>query len=858
MKTKTPAPTFLKDYQPLTYQIFDVYLEFDVEDLNTTVTSRLSFIKKGEHDAPIFLHGERLRLEWVKLNHALLESHEYKVDEKGLTILHSPPDGIIETKVFIDPINNTELEGLYKSGEIFCTQNEPEGFRKITYFIDRPDNMAKFTTKIIASRKKYPVLLANGNCIEKGEIDQDKHFAVWRDPFAKPSYLFAVVAGHLAWIHDTFTTKSGRLIDLYIYTEKGDETRCFFAMESLKKAMKWDEERFGLEYDLDIYMIVAVHSYNMGAMENKGLNIFNTSCVLADDRTATDDNYLRVETVIAHEYFHNWTGNRVTVRDWFQLTLKEGLTVFRDQEFSSDMHSRAVKRIEDVLDLKERQFPEDAGPNAHPIQPDSYIEMNNFYTPTVYDKGAEIIRMIHTLLGPQGFRRGMDKYFELFDGQAVTTEDFVQAMEVANDVDLTQFRKWYKQIGTPEVTVDFHYEPKNHTFKLRILQSCPKSKKSEPLHFPFRISLIGADGKEVLEDKLLEIREKEHEFIFDNIQTIPLPSLNRSFSAPVNIQAPYHLDDLIFLMRHDTDLFNRFDRAQEVMTKLILENVGALSAGRDLEVHRGFLDAFRDVLLDRSLEGMFLNKALAFPAENYISDQMTEILVDELHEVREFYLRQMAHALRDDFLGMYNTVRSKAKTIDARKLQSLCLKYLIFIEESSIVQMIFDQYTKASNMTELMSALSALCHVSSSETDEALDHFYKKWHKDPLVMMKWFSVQAASKLPGTLDRVKTLINNPSFDVKIPNLVRSLHGVFIENMSQFHAIDGSGYDFMAEQIIYLDSINPHLSSRLVKGFNKMNKFDKQRKKMMRQALKKVMDKPDLSSNVYELTSNILEK
>lgn len=858
MKTKNPVPIYLKDYQPLHYQIVEAFLEFDIEDVKTSVTSKLTFMKKGVHEASIELHGEKLELEWVKLNHILLQPHEYKVQEKKITIFHSPNDGVIETKVYINPIENTELEGLYKSGEIFCTQNEPEGFRKITYFLDRPDNMTRFTTKVIADKKKYPVLLSNGNCIEKGDLANGRHYAVWNDPFAKPSYLFALVAGHLAWIHDSFTTKSGRVIDLYIYTEKGDETRCFFAMESLKKAMKWDEDVFGLEYDLDIYMIVAVHSYNMGAMENKGLNIFNTSCVLADDRSATDDNYLRVETVIAHEYFHNWTGNRVTVRDWFQLTLKEGLTVFRDQEFSSDMHSRAVKRIEDVLDLKERQFPEDAGPNAHPIQPDSYIEMNNFYTPTVYDKGAEVIRMIHTLLGKQGFRKGIDKYFELFDGQAVTTEDFIKSMEIANDADLSQFRNWYKQVGTPEVVVNYEYDPKSYIFKLYLTQSCPKSKKSEPLHFPFKISLIGADGREVLSEQLLEIRQKEQEFVFENIETMPLPSLNRNFSAPVNIEAPYHLDDLIFLMRHDNDLFNRFDRAQEVMTKLVLHNVSELNAGNDLEIHRGFLDAFREVLLDRSLDGMFLNKALTFPHENFISDQMVEIDVDSLHEAREFYLRQMAYALGDDFLKIYEETSRQNKTIQSRKLQSLCLKYLTYLEEPSIAQMMLTQYTKATNMTEQMSAMSCLCQIASPESEEVLDHFYKKWHKDPLVMMKWFAVQAASKLPGTLDRVKVLMNNPSFDVKIPNLVRSLQGTFIENMSQFHAIDGSGYEFIADQIIELDGINPHLSSRFVKGFNKLDKFDSQRKRLMKQALKRIMDKQDLSSNVYEIASNILEK
>ncbi|MGZ3733260.1 MAG: aminopeptidase N, partial [Parachlamydiaceae bacterium] len=554
-----------------------VHLCFDLEDEKTLVTSKMDFIRNPESTSnfSLVLNGEELKLHSIKLDGRLLSDAEYDVDEKILTI-HNPPQAFtLQIENEINPKKNTALEGLYKSGGIFCTQNEPEGFRRITYFLDRSDVMAKYTTKIMADQKRYPILLSNGNEIGRGSLDNGRHWVEWQDPFAKPSYLFALVAGDLGLVSDTFTTMSGRKIDLRIYCDKGNEGKCAHAMQSLIKAMRWDEEVFGLEYDLDIYMIVAVDAFNMGAMENKGLNIFNTSCVLGDPSTATDANYARIETVIAHEYFHNWTGNRVTCRDWFQLTLKEGLTVFRDQEFSSDMQSRAVKRIEDVMTLRGRQFAEDAGPTAHPIKPKSYLEVNNFYTATVYNKGAEVIRMIQTLIGKEVFCRGITKYFELYDGQAVTTEDFIYAMEQVSGRNFTQFRRWYSQAGTPIVEIDSQYDANKKTLSLCVKQRCEPTadnSEKEPFHFPLALGLLGKDGHDLplqiagkrLSQSLIEIAQPEETFVFENVEELPVLSINRNFAAPIKIEMDVSKSDLLFLMAHDSDPFNRWEAGQKL------------------------------------------------------------------------------------------------------------------------------------------------------------------------------------------------------------------------------------------------------------------------------------------------------
>lgn len=857
LKSQQPMnPIYLKDYKPINYHFYETYLYVSIYENETVVNSTMHFEKKGEHEEPISLEGEKLELKEVKLDGKVVAKQEYTVTQSKLIINKAPAKGVLEISVVIHPENNTELEGLYKSGEIYCTQNEPEGFRRITYFVDRPDNMSKFTTTIEADKNKYPVLLSNGNCIAKKELINDRHSATWEDPFLKPAYLYALVAGNLGSIQDVYTTSSGKKVDLVIYTEKGSESRCYFAMDCLKRSMKWDEKVFGREYDLDIYMIVAVDSFNMGAMENKGLNIFNTSCVLADEKTATDDNFLRVETVICHEYFHNWTGNRITLRDWFQLTLKEGLTVFRDQEFSSDMNDRAVKRIEDVIDLKARQFPEDAGPNAHPIQPTQYIEMNNFYTATIYDKGAEVIRMIHTLLGKERFRKAMDYYFETYDGQAITTEDFIQAMEKGGEIDLKQFRKWYSQVGTPLVKVDFHYYDKEQRFELSVEQCSPKSSHLEPLHFPFAIGLIGADGKEVLPTTVLEIKEKKETFIFENIHSIPLPSLNRHYSAPVHVKAPYLEDDLIFLMKYDTDLFNRYQAAQQLMMDILLETVKKLQKKQEVHFHRGFVDAFK-AILEEDLSGSFISKTLSLPSEGLIAEQLEVIDYEAIHEAREFYLRQIAISHKDLFFEIYNRLNGDSKTIDQRRLKNLCLKYLSYLEDDHCVELIYQQFDQAQNMTDEFSALQLLANSSSSIKDQALDQFYKKWSQNTLVMMKWFAVQAGSKLPGALERVQDLMNNPVFDIKVPNLVRAVLDSFAHNYVQFHDEDGKGYQFMADQILLLDEINPLVAARFAKSFEKYEKLDKQRKKLMKKELKRILEKAYLSTNVYEIIKNILK-
>ncbi|MGZ3634171.1 MAG: aminopeptidase N, partial [Parachlamydiaceae bacterium] len=595
LKNEDPKPVLLKNYTPPNYLIKKVHLCFDLEDEKTLVTSKMDFIRNPESTSnfSLVLNGEELKLHSIKLDGRLLSDAEYDVDEKILTI-HNPPQAFtLQIENEINPKKNTALEGLYKSGGIFCTQNEPEGFRRITYFLDRSDVMAKYTTKIMADQKRYPILLSNGNEIGRGSLDNGRHWVEWQDPFAKPSYLFALVAGDLGLVSDTFTTMSGRKIDLRIYCDKGNEGKCAHAMQSLIKAMRWDEEVFGLEYDLDIYMIVAVDAFNMGAMENKGLNIFNTSCVLGDPSTATDANYARIETVIAHEYFHNWTGNRVTCRDWFQLTLKEGLTVFRDQEFSSDMQSRAVKRIEDVMTLRGRQFAEDAGPTAHPIKPKSYLEVNNFYTATVYNKGAEVIRMIQTLIGKEVFCRGITKYFELYDGQAVTTEDFIYAMEQVSGRNFTQFRRWYSQAGTPIVEIDSQYDANKKTLSLCVKQRCEPTadnSEKEPFHFPLALGLLGKDGHDLplqiagkrLSQSLIEIAQPEETFVFENVEELPVLSINRNFAAPIKIEMDVSKSDLLFLMAHDSDPFNRWEAGQKLAKGVMLAMVNDLSEGKDL------------------------------------------------------------------------------------------------------------------------------------------------------------------------------------------------------------------------------------------------------------------------------------
>lgn len=846
MKHKTK---YLTEYRKPDYTITSVHLTFSLEDEKTLVSSRMEIASTEAEMAPLVLDGENLELVSVRLNG---KDVRYVEEEGSLRIENPPASFTLEIENYINPQANTTLEGLYKSGSIFCTQNEPEGFRRITYFLDRPDVMARYTTKIIADKKLYPHLLSNGNLISSGDVAKGKHFAEWEDPFPKPSYLFALVAGDLGFIEDSFTTRSGRNVVLRIFSEKGNESKCRHAMDSLKKSMKWDEDVFGLEYDLDIFMIVAVNSFNMGAMENKGLNIFNTSCILADVQSATDENYLRVEGVVAHEYFHNWTGDRVTCRDWFQLTLKEGLTVFRDQEFSSDVNVRGIKRIEDVSALRTLQFPEDEGPLSHPIQPASYIEMNNFYTSTVYKKGAEVIRMIHTLIGPQAFRKGMDTYFKLYDGQAVTTEDFVHAMEVGSGRDFRQFRRWYSQNKTPVVSVKYSYDAGKRTFTIHTEQLHLKERGQNPFHFPFAVALFGSDGTEV-EKRMLEVTEEKQSFAFTNIHEQPVVSLNRSFSAPVIVKAPLTRNDYTFLMTYDTDEFNRWDSGQELASQLIIEQVEKGS----LELDSNYVAAFGHVIKNRTLHPSVKAYALALPSESQLAFQQDTIDFDGIHRVREGFIRHLAEVYKKELTQLYNELSEwKEYSIDPlsmgkRRLKNGVLFYLASLGERGLVK---EQFDKASNMTDRFAALVLLSHVEGKERKEAFAQFYDEWKDDLLTINKWFAAIAASKRPSVLAEVKQAMKDPVFDMTVPNMVRALIGTFADNHVHFHT--ANGYAFMADQVIALDMINPLMASRMGSLFQAYRKLDSKRKPLMKAQLERVLAQKGLSDNTFEVISKTL--
>jgi len=825
-------------------------MTFDVQENRTVVSTKMR-VKQNGAENTLVLNGEDLEFLSVKVNgkdvnHTLNDTH--------LTLKELPNEFELSIQNAINPIGNTALMGFYKSGDILCSQNEPEGFRRITYFLDRPDVMSKYTVKIIANKNQYPILLSNGNATSKGDVDELNHYVVFEDPFPKPCYLFAIVAGDLALIDSTFTTMSGKEVKLEIYCDAGNEKRCEFSLQSLKDAMKFDEEVFNLEYDLDVYMIVAVDSFNFGAMENKGLNIFNASCVLADHRTETDANFVRVQKVIAHEYFHNWTGDRVTCRDWFQLTLKEGLTVFRDQEFSAYMHSKEVQRIEDVQRLKTVQFSEDDGPLAHPIQPQSFIEINNFYTPTIYEKGAEVIRMIHTLIGHDTFIKGVDKYFELYDGQAVTTEDFIHAMELASDKKLNQFRNWYHQYGRVNVKTYTNYNEETKTFTLTLEQSCEKGPK-DPLHFPFIVGLLGKKGKVIEESLTLEITQKREVFTFNEIAEKPTVSLNRNFSAPICLNTDYSNDDLIFLTKYDTDLFNRYEAHQTLVEKMMLEFVLDVKNEKELSLPQEYIDAF-GALLKEDIDPAFKEKMLVLPKENDLFLKQDILEIDETHEVIKWLNFILATTFKSDFLGIYNLLKDETD-IGKRALKNRCLRYLSYTDDRDTLELCFSQFEESENMTDRFSALLCLSDIDAEETEKAYSHFYNEYKTDALVMNKWFMVQALSDREGTLERVKGLKQDPVFDINSPNIARALLASFTQNHVFFHSKDGSGYKFVADSIIELDSINPSIASRVAGGFKSIKKLDDTRKKAMSLEMKRILSIADLSKNTYEIISKSLE-
>ncbi len=876
-----PRPVRLADYLVPEFLIDTVELVFALEDGATRVKSRLGIRRNPEGSDPkaaLELDGEELTLARVALDGVALGPNRYRLPEAGGLVIDAAPDAFtldIETR--IDPARNTALSGLYMSGGNFCTQCEPEGFRRITYFIDRPDVMARYSTTIVADRGRFPVLLSNGNPAGSGEAEGGKHWAKWVDPHPKPSYLFALVAGDLVAVRDRFTSRGGRAVALAIWVRRGDEDKCGHAMASLKKAMAWDEEVFGLEYDLDVFNIVAVSDFNMGAMENKGLNIFNTRYVLAKPETATDADYQGIESVIAHEYFHNWTGNRVTCRDWFQLSLKEGLTVFRDQEFSADQGSRAVKRIGEVRTLRAIQFPEDDGPLAHPVRPESYLRIDNFYTPTVYNKGAELVRMIQTLIGRDGFRRGMERYIARHDNHAATIEDFVAAMEEAGGVDLGRFKLWYAQAGTPEITVEDRWDAAAGAYELEVAQQVPATPgqpDKRPMLMPLAMGLLDAgggelptrlegDGAALAGTRVLALTEARQSFRFVDLAARPVPSLLRGFSAPVKLTG-VPLDRLKFLAVHDPDPFARWEAGQEVAARALLDRVGVLQRGAEpAALDPDLVAAMRRSLADAGPDPAFAAEALAVPGEAFLADRMAVADVEAVHEARETARAEIGRALQAEFAAGYQALadagpyRIEGAAIGRRALRNACLFYLAAADPEHGAALAKAQFDAAANMTDLLAALSVLADLDRPERPAALARFFADWEHDPLVVDKWFALQARSSLPGTVERVRELASHPAFDRRNPNRVRALVGAFAQgNQVRFHDPSGAGYAFLADEVIAIDPGNPTTAARLVQPLGMWRRHDMARQGLMRGQLERVLASPGLSKNTFEMVSKSL--
>ena len=866
------------DYAPPAFLIDRVDLTFEIGDTTTRVTSRL-VVERNKRSAattaPLVLDGEALELESIKLDGAPLSANRYQRSENSLTIAEIDDEAILEIVTRINPSANTCLMGLYQSGNNLFTQCEAEGFRRITYYIDRPDVMARFTTTIIADKSKYPVLLSNGNRTSEGSMERNRHWVKWVDPYRKPSYLFALVAGKLVSVSGQHTTHRGKTVNIEIFVEAGNQDKCHHALAAAQKAMRWDEERFDLEYDLDTYTIVATSDFNMGAMENKGLNIFNTKFVLAKPDTATDADFEGIDSVVAHEYFHNWTGNRVTCRDWFQLSLKEGLTVYRDQEFSSDIGSRAVQRIQNVRTLRELQFAEDAGPQAHPVRPDTYIEINNFYTMTVYEKGAEVVRMIATLLGQAGFRKGMDLYFSRHDGQAVTCDDFVAAMADANSVDLEQFKRWYGQAGTPKLDIDGLYDAQAQTFTLTVRQSCPATPgqaEKEPLHIPLAVGLIDRRGQDLPlqlagesasgeTTRVLELRQPVETFTFTQVPCPPVPSLLRDFSAPVRLNYGYSDEELVFLMAHDSDAFARWEAANTYATRLLISQYHAASQGDPIVAPAPFLKALGSLLTQENLDPALLALMLELPSERMLLEEIHEVDPARLQSVCLSVKQQIARELRQEILRIYQALnngepyRYTGEEVARRSLKNVCLAYLAELDEAMVSEMLVNQYSRADNMTNRLSALKALAN-RNAETQ--LADFADKWKDDALVMDKWFALQAQSRRPGALSRVQKLMAHPAFSIRNPNKVRALIGTFChQNLAHFHAEDGYGYAFAADRIIELDALNPQIAARLAACFNRWKQLEPKRRAMMREELERIAAVENLSSDTYEIVTKALQ-
>ena len=861
---------YLKDYQTPAYRILETDLHFDIAEPQTVVKSRLT-VEPQRVGEPLVLDGSA-KLSSVKINGA---AADYVLEGETLTIAGVPSERFtVEVETEILPAENKSLMGLYASGGNLFTQCEPEGFRKITFYIDRPDVMSKFTTTIVADKKRYPVLLSNGNKIDGGEFSDGRHWVKWEDPFAKPSYLFALVAGDLAVTEDYFTTMSGRNVKIEFYTTDADKPKVGFAVESLKNAMKWDETRFGLEYDLDIFMVVAVGDFNMGAMENKGLNIFNTKFVLADSRTATDTDFEGIESVVGHEYFHNWTGNRVTCRDWFQLSLKEGLTVFRDQEFSGDRASRAVRRIENIRLLRQHQFPEDAGPTAHPVRPASYEEMNNFYTMTVYEKGAEVVRMYHTLLGEEGFQKGMKLYFQRHDGQAVTCDDFRAAMADANDINLDQFALWYSQAGTPVLEAEGRL--KNNVFELTVKQTVPPTPDmadKQPMMIPVKVGLLNRNGEAVAFDyqgkrateAVLLLTEAEQTFPLEGVTEAVVPSLLRGFSAPVHLNYPYSDDDLLLLLAHDSDAFTRWEAAQTLYRRAVAANLAALSDGVELPKHEKLLAAVEKVISDDLLDNAFKALLLGVPSEAELWDGAENIDPLRYHQAREALLDTLAahflpkwHELNRQAAKQENqSYEYSPEAAGWRTLRNVCRSFVLRADPAHI-ETVAEKYGEmAQNMTHEWGILSAVNGNESDTRNRLLAQFADKFSDDALVMDKYFALIGSSRRSDTLQQVQTALQHPKFSLENPNKARSLIGSFSRNVPHFHAEDGSGYRFIADKVIEIDRFNPQVAARLVQAFNLCNKLELHRKNLVKQELQRIRAQEGLSKDVGEIVGKILD-
>lgn len=870
--TQLRQAKYRQDYQAPDYTISEIDLDFILDPAKTVVTAISQVKRLNPASSTLELHGEDLKLVSIEVDGQPWT--DYK-EQDGKLILASLPEAFTLRIVNeISPEKNTALEGLYVSGDALCTQCEAEGFRHITYYQDRPDVLARYTTTITADKQRYPYLLSNGNRIAEGALDDGRHWVKWQDPFPKPSYLFALVAGDFDVLRDTFVTRTGREVALELFVDKGNLDRAPWAMQSLKNAMKWDEDRFGLEYDLDIYMIVAVDFFNMGAMENKGLNVFNSKYVLAKNETATDKDYLNIESVIGHEYFHNWTGNRITCRDWFQLSLKEGLTVFRDQEFSSDLGSRSVNRINNVKVMRAAQFAEDASPMAHPIRPEKVIEMNNFYTLTVYEKGAEVIRMIHTLLGEEMFQAGMQLYIHRHDGSAATCDDFVQAMEDASNVDLSLFRRWYSQSGTPVLTVRDEYFPEKQQYVLHVSQMTPPTadqSEKQPLHIPLDIELYGEDGAVIplqylgsSVNAVLNVTQASQTFTFDNVPSRPVPSLLREFSAPVKLDYPYSDEQLAFLMQYASNEFSRWDAAQQLIGNYVKINVANYQAGNALVLPEHVIDAFRAVLLNDTIDPALAALILTLPSENEMAEFFQTIDPDAIHHVANFIAHQLATAMADEFLAVYQSIKIDGYRVDhsdiaKRSLRNVCLQYIAAGDDQALAdKLVSEQFKLADNMTDSLAALTAASESQLPCLESLMTAFDERWHHDGLVMDKWFTLQGTSPAPDVLQKVRSLLNHRSFSMSNPNRVRSLVGAFTSgNPSAFHAKDGSGYQFLYEILVDLNTRNPQVASRLIEPLIRLKRFDDKRQGLMRNTLEQLKALDNLSGDLFEKVTKALE-